>query len=634
MDTTQKTLLAFSSLASLILFQACSRKSEPAIDIPQYSIEQFYENQRISGGTFSPDETKLLVNSNETGIMNLFEIDVANGSRRQLTHSETESLNAVSYVPSTGEALYRADKGGDENSHLYLLKKDGSSVDLTPGENEKTSFLGWSKDRQSFFYTSNRRDPKFYDLYEMEVADWTASLIYQNDSGLLINQVSRDGSKIALIRPITTSENQLYVYSQDSKEMTEISVPDHPGNYASSGFSEDGKSFYYITNAGAEFLYLARYDLESKSRETVFETNWDVMYSYLSENETYRVTGVNDDGRNVLKITQAATGEAVDMPEIPDGNVLSVSISRSEERMRLSIGTSRSPVDNYVYEFKTKVLNRLTNTLNPEIDPAHLVSAEVVRFPSFDGLEIPAIYYKPHTATSRNPAPALVWVHGGPGGQTRVGFSELIQYLVNHGYAILAVNNRGSGGYGKTFFKMDDRNHGEKDLMDCIYGKKFLQSLDYIHPDKIGIIGGSYGGFMTMAAMTLHPDEFQVGVNIFGVTNWIRTLKSIPPHWEAFKDALYAEMGDPYSEEEAERLHRISPVFHGDKVKNPVMVLQGANDIRVLQVESDDMVAAVKTNNVPVEYVIFPDEGHGFRKKENQIKGHGQILAFLDKYLK
>ena len=139
---------------------------------------------------------------------------------------------------------------------------------------------------------------------------------------------------------------------------------------------------------------------------------------------------------------------------------------------------------------------------------------------------------------------------------------------------------------------------------------------------------------MTMAAMTLQPDEFKVGVNIFGVTNWVRTLKSIPPHWAAFKDALYAEMGDPNDPVQAERLQRISPVFHGDKVKSPVMVLQGANDVRVLQVESDDMVEAIRSNGTPVEYVVFPDEGHGFLKKENQIKGYGQIVEFLDKYLK
>ncbi len=629
-----KRSLLLSTIPVLLLFQACGPQASPPIDPDQYSIEQFYENKRISGGTFSPDETMLLVSSNESGIFNLYEIDIADGSRRALTDSTTESLFAVSYVPSTGEILYSADKGGDENSHLYLLKKDGSSVDLTPGENEKVSFRGWAKDRKSFFYTSNRRDPKFYDLYEMEVDGWSASMLYQNDSGLNVGQVARDGSKLTLSQSITTSENRLFVYIIDNKEMIEISDPESPGSYGSSGFSEDGDSFFYTTDVGSEFSYLARYDLESGARETVFETDWDVMYSYRSENETYRITGVNEDAKNVLRITENATGKAVPMPEIPDGDVLGVNISRSEERMRLSIGTSRSPSDNYVYNFKTKELKRLTNTLNPEIDPEHLVTAEVVRYPSFDDLEIPAIYYKPHTATVQNPVPALVWVHGGPGGQTRVGFSELIQYLVNHGYAVLAVNNRGSSGYGKSFYKMDDRNHGEKDLMDCIYGKKYLQSLDYIDPDRIGIIGGSYGGFMTMAAMTLHPDEFQVGVNIFGVTNWVRTLKSIPPHWEAFKEALYAEMGDPNSEADAERLHRISPVFHGDKVKSPVMVLQGANDIRVLQVESDDMVEAMRANDVPVEYVIFPDEGHGFRKKENQIKGYGQILSFLDTYLK
>ena len=227
----------------------------------------------------------------------------------------------------------------------------------------------------------------------------------------------------------------------------------------------------------------------------------------------------------------------------------------------------------------------------------------------------------------------MVWVHGGPGGQSRTGYFALIQYLVNHGYAILAVNNRGSSGYGKSFFKMDDKNHGDKDLKDCIWGKKWLQSQEYIDSEKIGIIGGSYGGYMTMAAMTFAPDEFNVGVNIFGVTNWLRTLKSIPPFWESFRKALYEELGDPYSADSV-RLYNISPLFHAENVKNPVMVLQGANAPRVLQVESDEIVEAVKKNNVPVEYVIFPDEGHGFVKKENEINGYGQILTFLDKYLK
>ena len=176
-----------------------------------------------------------------------------------------------------------------------------------------------------------------------------------------------------------------------------------------------------------------------------------------------------------------------------------------------------------------------------------MVDGNVVRYPSFDGLEIPAIYYKPHQANSLNKVPALVWVHGGPGGQSRQNYFPLIQYLVNQGYAVMAVNNRGSSGYGKTFHKMDDQKHGDVDLKDCIEAKKWLQRQDYIDSDKIGIIGGSYGGYMVMAALSFAPEEFNVGVNIFGVTNWLRTLKSIPPYWESFRKALYTEMGDPFT---------------------------------------------------------------------------------------
>jgi dipeptidyl aminopeptidase/acylaminoacyl peptidase len=224
-------------------------------------------------------------------------------------------------------------------------------------------------------------------------------------------------------------------------------------------------------------------------------------------------------------------------------------------------------------------------------------------------------------------------VHGGPGGQTRTGYSSLIQYLVNHGYAVLGVNNRGSSGYGKSFYQMDDQNHGDKDLKDCIAGKDWLAAQDYIDSERIGIIGGSYGGYMVMQAMSATPDEFDVGVNIFGVTNWIRTLRSIPPWWESFKDALYKEMGDPNTQDSV-RLYEISPLFHADKIKNPVMVLQGAQDPRVLQIESDEMVDEMKKNNVDVDYVLFEDEGHGFVKKENQIEAWTKILEFLDTRMK
>jgi dipeptidyl aminopeptidase/acylaminoacyl peptidase len=197
----------------------------------------------------------------------------------------------------------------------------------------------------------------------------------------------------------------------------------------------------------------------------------------------------------------------------------------------------------------------------------------------------------------------------------------------------MAVNNRGSSGYGKTFYKMDDQKHGDVDLKDCIEAKNWLQRQDYIDPEKVGIIGGSYGGYMVMAALTFAPEAFNVGVNIFGVTNWLRTLKSIPPYWESFREALYTELGDPFTADSV-RLYNISPLFHAENVTKPLLVLQGANDPRVLQVESDEIVAAVRKSGVPVDYVLFEDEGHGFVKKQNQIDGYGKVLTFLETHLK
>lgn len=626
-----KPLLCLGALA--LVLQSCGEnKPAPPKEVKQYTIEQFYQTKRVGAGLWSADEQRLLVHSDASGIFNLHEINVADGTMKPLTQSTTESIFAVDYVPGTGDVLYNADKGGDENDHLYLLKPDGTSQDLTPGAKEKAAFYGWTKDKKAFFYTSNVRDPRFFDVYKMEVGNWKPTLLYQNNDNYNVDGVSQYGDYLALSLSITTSENQLFLYDLKNKQLKEISEAGKPGSYGASGFSADGKSFYFTTDVGKEFAYLVRYDLASGARQTAFETNWDVMYSYESENGKYLVIGINEDGKNKLLIRDAQ-GKEVAFPAIPDGDVVAVNISSSEKMMRLTVGTSKSPNDLYAYNFDTKELKRLTNNLNPEINTGDLASAEVVRYKSFDGLEIPAIYYKPVAATANSKAPALVWVHGGPGGQSRVGYSAFIQYLVNHGYAVLAVNNRGSSGYGKSFYKMDDRNHGEKDLQDCIYGKKYLQSLDYIDKDRIGIIGGSYGGYMTMAAMTFHPDEFKVGVDIFGVTNWLRTLKSVPPYWESFRKALYAEMGDPFTADST-RLYNISPLFHAKNVKNPVMVLQGANDPRVLQVESDEIVAAVKANNIPTEYVVFPDEGHGFVKKENEIKGYGKVLTFLDQYLK
>ncbi len=623
----------FLLLLPILLFIACKKEVTQERQVSTYTIEQFYDNKSVVGGSFSPDEKSLLVSSNETGIYNAYELDLESGNMTPLTQSTVNSIFGISYFPNDRRILYSSDEGGNEISHIYLLDTDGMITDLTPDSLEKANFFGWAHDQKSFFYTSNKRDQRFFDLYEITVEDLQSRRIYENDNNLDVAGISNDRSFLALIRSITTSKNELFIYDLKSKTLKQLSEPGINATFNPQFFSNDNRYLYYLTDQHGEFAELVRYDLVNDKEEPVLLTNWDIWYAYDSYNEKYRVIGINEDGKTTIKVLDQETGAEVDFPEFDKGEVTSVSISRSEKLMRFAVGSSKSPSDLYLYNFETGQHKQLTQSLNPEINIDDLVDGEVVRFKSYDGVEIPSIYYKPHQASEDNKVPALVWVHGGPGGQSRQTYFPLIQYLVNHGYAIMAINNRGSSGYGKTFYRMDDQKHGDADLKDCIDGKKWLAGQAYIDPGKIGIIGGSYGGYMVMAALTFAPEEFEVGVNIFGVTNWLRTLKSIPPYWESFREALYTEMGDPYTADSV-RLYNISPLFHASRVTAPLMVLQGANDPRVLQVESDEIVAAVRQNNVPVEYVLFEDEGHGFVKKENQIKGYGQVLTFLDQHLK
>ena len=610
---------------------SCKQSDQISRVVQQYSIDQFMDNKTIFGSSFSSDESKLLVGSNESGIFNAYEIDIKSGERTALTSSEDRTVRPISFFPHDDRILYQSDNNGDEIDHIFMQDPNGTITDLTPSEGAKASFQRWADDDKSFFFTTNERNPQFFDMYEMTLENMSRKMIYQNDKGKNVGTISRDSRYLALSKTVNTNDSDIFLY--DTNDGSEVKINTVQAGHSLTDFSVDGSKLYYTTDEGAEFQYLVAYDISTKEKEKVLEKEWDIRYTYFSKSGKYRVSGINHDGKTVIEILDTESGKTLEVPEVGDKEITTVNISDSESKMAFYAGGSNAPSDLYIYDLKNKEVKKLTNTLNAEIAAEDLVKGEVVRFKSYDGLEIPAILYRPHNASAKNKVPGMIQVHGGPGGQTRMNYSSLYQFLVNHGYAVLCVNNRGSSGYGKTFYQMDDRKHGDVDLKDVIEGKNYLGSMDFVDEERIGILGGSYGGYMVMRAMTHTPDEFDVGVNIFGVTNWLRTLKSIPPWWGSFKEALYLEMGDPNTADSI-RLYNISPVFHGDQVKNPVMVLQGSQDPRVLQVESDDMVAAMKKNGVPVEYVLFPDEGHGFRKKENQIKGWSGIMAFLDTHLK
>lgn len=605
--------------------------------VPKYSARQFFTTTSYglpdpNSYAFSADGKSILIDSDKDGVFNAYALPLDGGDPIKLTDSDDDAIFSVSWFPNDGRMLYTFDQGGNELDHIFVRDEDGLHRDLTPGEELKASFVAWAADGKSLYLATTERNQQSFDLYQYQTDDYSRELIFENP-GLQMAALSGDGHWLALNKLRTSADSDIYVVDLTIDDKEPILITEHEGNisYGAVSFAPDGQSLVYSTNEYGEFDQHWTYDLETNDKAALVKADWDVLYTIFSKTGRFRASGINVDARTEVEITDTETGETILLPSLPEGDLRNLRFSKDDSKLALIVNSDVSPSDVYLVDFAADKSTQLTDALNPSIDRDHLVQSEVVRYKSFDDLEIPAILYKPHGASSDHPVPALVWVHGGPGGQSRSGYSATRQHLINHGYALLAANNRGSTGYGKTFNHLDDKRHGEEDLQDIVYGRKYLESLDWVDGDKIGIIGGSYGGYMVAAALAFEPEVFDVGIDIFGVTNWVRTLESIPPWWESFKEALYDEMGDPATD--AERHRRISPLFHAENIVKPLLVIQGANDPRVLQVESDELVAAVQANEVPVEYVVFPDEGHGFAKRENRIKASETYVKFLNTHL-
>lgn len=603
----------------------------------RYSAQQFFETTSFGmaspdGIAFSRDGRNLLISSDRSGVFNVYALPLAGGDPVQITRSTTNATTALSYFPNDDRILFTADQGGNELNHIYVRLSDGTERDLTPGERLRAMFVGWHEDGRTFYVATNERDPQAFDIYAYDAATLERRLAFRNPGGFIPTDVSRNGRYVGLSKANSSADSDVYL-AEIGSDAPPRHVTPHQGNVAFGlyGFTPDSRALIYGTNEISEFDQAVSFDLASGRRQPMIAAEWDVMFVAYSPSGRYRVHAINADGSTRLTITNTTTNRPVALRGVPDGDLGGIRFSRDESTVAFTVASDTSPSDVFVADLSTGQARRLTRALNPAIDERQLVTASVARFRSYDGREIPGILYRPREASAANPVPGIVLVHGGPGGQSRRGYSAMVQHLVNNGYAVYAINNRGSSGYGKTFFHLDDRRHGDVDLRDVTASRDWLAGQDWVS-DRIAVMGGSYGGYMTAAAMAFHPTTFDVGINIFGVTNWVRTLNSIPAWWGAQRAALFDEMGDPATD--AERHRRISPLFHASNIRRPMLVVQGANDPRVLQVESDELVAAIRGNNVPVEYVVFRDEGHGFLRRQNRIDASEAYLRFLDQHMR
>jgi dipeptidyl aminopeptidase/acylaminoacyl peptidase len=600
--------------------------------VKQYTIQQLLHPIKTFGVSFTPDERSILYISNESGVLNVFAVPVNGGPSRQLTFS-TEHLRYAGIGRNDRRLYYTKDCGSQENTHLFVVDAAGRERLLTPGEQVQVRFMGWNPRYTAFYCATNERDPKHFDLYRIHSPDYDRELIYKDSSGLHFCTLSKNEKYAAFIRIRNRAASDIFLYDLQTKELREVAGHTAEAYVQPCCFSIDSSRLYFLSDEGAEISYLCALDLATGKTATIMQPSNNIKMMSLSPQGTYRVLLVDSDARNKLIVERNDSSGPVNIPELDEYSVTSIAFSESEKFMACLAERDRSPTTLFVFEFASGHLRKLAGGLKDDIDPTQLVESTHVSFDARDGMTIRGLLWKPKCASRDNRVPALVWVHGGPGGQTRRSYSARIQFFVNHGYAVFGVNHRGSSGYGKTFYRADEGKQGREPLWDCVDAKKYLESLDYIEPERIGIIGGSFGGYMALAALAFEPYEFAVGVDICGVSNWLRAFEVFPPYWATIQRNIMAQkVADPVVDRD--KLRAMSPLFYAEQIVRPLMVIQGANDPRVKRCEADDIVTAVRKHGGTVEYLLFEDEAHALRKGVNAVKAYNTILDFLERYLR
>lgn len=600
------------------------------LPVRRYSIDQFMLTVRMSGISFSYDESEILVTSNRSGVFNAYSIPVNGGSPRQLTFSTDESIKTVSYFPQDRRILYVRDKGGTENRHLCVGEEDGSEVELTQGETVKGGFQGWSADGRYFYCSTDERTHKYLDVYRVDARTYEKHLIFRNHDGYLPAGVSPEGQYLFLVKYDGFANSYLYLYQVESSTL-QLVTP-HQGNvyYLPLYLDSECQYLHYRAFESEDEAIEYRYHIKTGAHEEWRRRPATFRQFIISESRSLQALITDEKESSTLILEACSTNTRIPLGTLPEGNVTSVAISKSDRWLAFYVNGDRDPGELYVYDLSSRQLSNLTNNVNPDISREDLVESEVVSFESFDGMNIPCLLWKPHGASAQQKVPGLIWVHGGPLGQFRKGYAGAVQFLVNHGYAVFAVNHRGSAGYGRAFMDAADGKQGREPLWDCVVAKRYLATLDFVDPACIGIMGGSFGGYMTLAALAFHPEEFEVGVAICGVSNLVRHLeaKLKDPH----AGRIYLQkIGDPVKDKA--KLEDVSPALHAERIIKPLMVVHGARDPRAYKIESEDIVNSVRANGGIVEYLEFDDEAHGFRKRANSVKAYQAILTFLDRYL-
>lgn len=601
-------------------------------EIPAEVIERLeqYQNTRSAGFSSWLNDGSILISTRFGDTSQIHRVSQPMGARHQLTFFP-EPVTSASAPPDPGlnGFVYSRDVGGNEFYQLFWFDfASGESTLLTDGQSRNTGPT-WSNRGDRFAYASTRRDGRNYDIY---VADprqgYEAHRMVLEGEGLWVPMDwSPTDDRLLVINYRSITESRVFQLDLDSGELTQVYPQEEPVGFGGAAFDRRGTGVYVVHDHGSEFKQLHHLDLESgQSTPISAEIPWDVSSFTLNRARTRLAFATNEGGMSRLHVRDVKDDRPLPAPDLPVGIVGSLSFDPDGSALAMTLNTPQSPSDVFVYELAERTLVRWTESEVGGLDTSKFPVPGLVSFESFDGLEVPAWLYLP---PGEGPHPVVIQIHGGPESQSRPSFSSTYAYWVNElGAAVIRPNVRGSSGYGKTYLKLDNGPLRENSVLDIGALLHWIEQRPDLDADRVIVYGGSYGGYMVLASMVNFDERLLGGVSIVGISSFATFLENTESYRRDLRRAEYGDERDPGMRAIMER---ISPLNNADKIRSPLFVAQGYNDPRVPYTESEQIVAAVRENEVPVWYLLAMDEGHGFAKKPNRDYFQAATVLFFSK---
>lgn len=642
---TRTSLLC--ALSFLLVFSA----SAPAQNglPPLIDREVLFGNPEIARASISPDGKFIAFLKPYKNTLNIWvkRAEEPFTAARLLTNEAKRPIRSFFWSRDGKFILFVNDQGGNENFNIYAVnpnEQPASGAEVPVARNltnsEKVRTVGYNVPRtepDAVYVGMNVRDPAWHDLYKLKISTGERTLVRQNTERLTSWLFDNKDQLRLATRSTKSGDKEILRVDADGKftkiyscNLFETCSPIH--------FNKDNRRVYMISNKGesVDLTRLVLFDVETGKEEPV-ETDpmrrvdlEDAAFSDLTDELVYTVYA-DDRQRFYFKDKTLAEDYKLLQKKLPNKEISFDMSTKDEMTWLITAFSDTEPGEKYLFDRKSKKLE-LQYRSREKLQRADLAEVKSIRYKSSDGLEIPAYLTLPRGLAPKN-LPTIILPHGGPWSRDRWGFDSMAQFLTNRGYAVLSPNFRGSTGYGKKFVDAGNLQWGDKMQDDLTWGVKYLVGQGISDPKRIGIMGASYGGYATLAGVTSTPDLYAVGVAIVAPSNLITLLDAIPAYWESERIRFYKRMGDPTTAEGKAQLMRQSPLTHADKIKTPLLVVQGANDPRVNKREADQIVIALRDRGFPVEYLVAPDEGHGFARPVNRMAMLVLAEKFLSKYL-